>query len=74
MSQAAAKGATLDISSTKLLLNISEAATLAGISRTVFHRLLNEGQIPYLRVGADRRIVHSELLNWISANTVKARR
>ncbi len=54
------------------LHTITGSAQLLGISRTTLHRLLDAGEIGYVRIAGDRRIPHSELTAWTERNTVKA--
>lgn len=44
------------------LLTIQEAAALFHVSRSFVVRLLDEGRIPFTRVGTQKRIRHSDLM------------
>ena len=54
------------------LYTISEWAKLAHISRSTAYKVLDSGDIGYVRLGTDRRISHAEIMAWIDRSTVKA--
>lgn len=58
---------------TPLLLTISAAARMLGISRTTLHREIDAGAIAYKRVASDRRIAFAELLAYTRRDEVRAR-
>lgn len=47
--------------SAALLLRVTEAARLLGVSRTTLYQLIAAGEIPVVRIGRSVRIVRSEL-------------
>lgn len=55
-----------------LLLTLTEAARLLGISRTTIHKLVGNGSLPYRRVGADRRIPRAALESFAQSELVQA--
>lgn len=55
-----------------LLLTVTAAAGLLGISRTTLYRELDAGAIAYKRIGSDRRIAYSELVAYTQRDLVKA--
>lgn len=48
-----------------LLLRITEAATLLGLSRSTMYSLVNSGRVPIIRLGGVVRIPRDQLLRWI---------
>jgi len=44
-----------------LLLRVSEAAQLLGVSRSAMYELVASGQVPVVRIGRSIRVVRSEL-------------
>lgn len=52
-----------------LLLHVSEAAELLGLSRSKTYELVAAGVIPSVKIGKSVRIPRQELLDWIRANT-----
>ena len=57
------------------LFSLTEAAERLGISRTKLYDLIGTGQLGYRRLGknGDRRIPHSELVRFASADLVIAK-
>lgn len=53
------------------LLTITAAAQELGIARGTVHALLDAGQLGYLRIGSDRRILLSEIDAFIERNVVR---
>jgi excisionase family DNA binding protein len=47
------------------ILTVPEMARFLKISRSKAYRLVEEGEIPVLRIGRSVRIIQSDLLNWI---------
>ncbi|MGI8912998.1 MAG: helix-turn-helix domain-containing protein [Chloroflexota bacterium] len=49
-----------------LVIRVDTAAQLLDVSRPTVYRLLADGQLPFVMVGADRRIPLAALREWIS--------
>jgi excisionase family DNA binding protein len=49
-----------------LLLRVSEAAKLLGVSRSKTYELVASGQVPVVRIGRSVRVVRRELEQWIT--------
>lgn len=52
-----------------LLLRIDEAARLLGLGRSTVYELLYKGELPFVRIGAARRIPVVALNQWIADHT-----
>jgi len=48
-----------------LLLRIDEAAALLSISRSAMYLYIAEGTIPTIKIGRSRRVVRSDLIEWV---------
>jgi excisionase family DNA binding protein len=58
---------------TKVTLNTTEVAELLGVHRNTVYKLVNEGQIPYVRV-RDRILFHKDIIeSWLRSETVYAK-
>jgi excisionase family DNA binding protein len=55
-----------------LLFTVTAAAHFLGLSRTTVVALLNAGQLRYRRIGADRRIPRTELIQFANRDLVGA--
>jgi excisionase family DNA binding protein len=53
--------AALPLTSPPLLLRVSEAAELLGISRSTFYQLIARGEVPVVRIGRTVRVSRREL-------------
>jgi excisionase family DNA binding protein len=53
----------------RLLLRISEAAQLAGISRSMGYELARRGEWPVVAVGRSKRVPLEALRDWVRTNT-----
>lgn len=51
------------------LLTASEAAEILACSAQHVRNLWDRGEMPYVRVGADRRMKYVDLMAWIDRNT-----
>lgn len=49
----------------RLLLRVAEAAEIAGISRSLAYRLVQDGTWPSVRVGSSIRVPVAALKKWI---------
>lgn len=54
------------------LLSLDEAADLIGVSRPQIDRLARLFGLPYMRVGAVKRIHRGDLLSWARSNATEA--
>jgi excisionase family DNA binding protein len=54
------------------LYTIEEAARKLRVCRTLAFRLLRDGKLAYVRIGADRRIPESAIAEYIRKNTISA--
>lgn len=52
-----------------LLLHVSEAAEMLGLSRSKIYEMAAAGVIPSVRMGRALRIPREDLLAWIARNT-----
>lgn len=59
------KGNEVILVSTDAELSTQQAADMARVSRPFFVKLLEEGKLPYRKVGAHRRILHSDLMRFL---------
>lgn len=57
---------------TQGVLSIPEAARYLSVSRSKMNSLLAHGEIPYTRVGADRRVPKAALDAYLARNLVVA--
>ena len=55
--------------SERLTLSVTEAAELLGIGRNHLYALINEGQIPHVRLGRLIKIPRSALEEWLRAQS-----
>lgn len=53
----------------RLLLRVSEAASMLAVSRSKMYELIAEGEIPYVKLGSAIRIPSEPLVSWIAQNT-----
>ena len=56
----------------RLLLRVSEAAELSGVSRSMGYELARRGEWPIVQVGRSKRVPLDGLRQWILANTQMA--
>lgn len=54
---------------TKMLLTVEEAARRLGIGRSLAWRLVQEGEIPSVRLGRLVRVPMSQLEEWLQAQS-----
>ncbi len=58
---------------TKVMLNVSEVAGLMGVHRNTVYKLVNEGQIPCVRV-RDRILFHRDVIeSWLRGDNSQAK-
>lgn len=57
--------ASQDLTGERLLLKVSEAANIAGLSRALFYQLIMSGEIPSVKIGRARRVPRRGLEAWI---------
>lgn len=67
------EGAKLAVIDRNETLTPNEAAKRLGMSRTHFYKLLDRGEIPFDRVGRDRRIRVHDLLDFESRRELDRR-
>ena len=60
-------GQSVSIMPMDVLLSTQQAAELLGVSRPYFVKLLEEGRIPYRKVGAQRRVRLDALRSYMAA-------
>ncbi len=60
-------------SSTGYYMDVMNAARYLGMCRTSFYSLMNQGEIPFTTVGKQRRIMESDLENYLKKNYKKLR-
>ena len=53
------------------ILTIPEVADYLKMSKSKVYRMVQRGQIPYVRIGRNVRIRKQDLLAWINANCIK---
>jgi excisionase family DNA binding protein len=70
---AMAQGQAVTIAPVHQRLTTQEAASLLGISRPTFVKLLEEGEIPYEQPGRHRRVLLSDVLAYRKRRSVQAR-
>lgn len=56
----------------KLLLKVSEAAELVGLGRSKLYELMQEGEVPVVRIGRSVRIPASGLREWVARQATAA--
>jgi len=56
------KGNEVILVSTDAELSTQQAADMARVSRPFFVKLLEEGKLPYRKVGAHRRVLHADVV------------
>ena len=49
-----------------MLMNAIETAQLLGLSRSSVYELMNAGRLPSVRIGASRRIRHTDLVDFVN--------
>jgi excisionase family DNA binding protein len=52
------------------LVKISEAAEMLRLSRSKVYQLMDAGQIPYLKMGKNRRIARQSLTDYVKRSMV----
>ena len=67
--QTEGSGASASRSELPLLLSVTAAAEMLGVSRSTAYTLIAEGQIPYVRLGSVMRIPRTALQTWVSKST-----
>lgn len=63
-----------DTPQAKLLITIDEAADLLNIRRTLFYRLMREGEILTIKVGRTRRVPVMSLREYVLRQVADARK
>jgi excisionase family DNA binding protein len=63
-----------DTPQAKLLITIDEAAGLLNIRRTLFYRLMREGEILTIKVGRTRRVPVMSLREYVLRQLTNARK
>jgi excisionase family DNA binding protein len=58
------------MSTERLLLRVSEAAELIGVSRSMAYVMVARGELPVVRIGKAIRIPMAGLRRWIEAGEV----
>ena len=54
-----------------LLLTITDASAVIGCSRDLLRRLLDDGELRFVRLGAVRRVPQVEIESWLERATVR---
>lgn len=70
---AMAQGQAVTVASVHQRLTTQEAASLLGISRPTFVKLLEEGEIPYEQPGRHRRVLLSDVLAYRKRRSTQGR-
>ena len=52
------------------LMGINEAAKFLDVARPMIYRLMDDGSIPFVRVGSRRKIARKSLVDFVSRNAV----
>jgi excisionase family DNA binding protein len=69
-----AQGKDIGVSPIKGDCTTQEAADILGVSRTFFVALLQKGEIPYYKVGRQRRVLKKDVLKYDDERRNKARK
>ena len=52
------------------ILTVPEVADYLKLSRSKMYRMVQKGEIPYIKIGRNIRIRRNDLLTWIEANCI----
>lgn len=69
-----AQGRDIGVSPIQDDCTTQEAADILGVSRTFFVSLLQKGEIPYYKVGRQRRLLRKDILKYDDERRKKARK